>query len=90
MGIFTFISNGDHHIMVGRAEEAMTYYIAALAIDKNCYEGWLGMGLAYNTLYYYEEALFCYERALALNRHSIIAEAMIESLRQKVKNYREH
>jgi len=85
-----FVGKGDAQIMVGKPEEAMTFYSAALALDCNCYAAWLGMGLAHNTLYHYEEALACYERALALNRQSITAECMVAYLRGKVRNYREH
>ena len=90
METLLFIDKGDSRIMVGKPEEAMTYYCAALALDRNCYAAWLGMGLALNSLYRYEEALSCYERALALNSHSITAESMTEYLRDKVRNYREH
>jgi tetratricopeptide (TPR) repeat protein len=90
METLQFINKGDDQIMVGKPEEAMTFYCAALALDRNCFEAWLGMGLAYNTLYRYEEALSCYERALTLNRDSITAECMAEYLRDKVRNYRVH
>jgi tetratricopeptide (TPR) repeat protein len=90
METLQFTVKGDSQIMVGKPEEAMTYYSAALALDRNCYAAWLGMGLALNSLYRYEEALSCYERALALNSHSTTAECMIEYLRDKVRNYREH
>jgi tetratricopeptide (TPR) repeat protein len=90
METLQFINKGDDQIMVGKPEEAMTFYSAALSLDKNCFEAWLGMGLALNTMYRYEEALPCYERALTLNRHSITAECMVEYLREKVKTYREH
>ena len=90
METLQFIDKGDSRIMVGKPEEAMTFYSAALALDRNCYAAWLGMGLALNSLYRYEEALSCYERARALNSHSITAECMTEYLRDKVRNYREH
>ncbi|MBE9521164.1 MAG: hypothetical protein IME97_08535 [Proteobacteria bacterium] len=90
METLQFIDKGDSRIMVGKPEEAMTYYCAALALDRDCYAAWLGMGLALNSLYRYEEALSCYEKALALNSHSITAECMAEYLRDKVRNYREH
>ncbi len=90
METLQFIDKGDSRIMVGKPEEAMTYYCAALALDRNCYAAWLGMGLALNSLYRYEEALSCYEKALTLNSHSIKAECMAEYLRDKVRNYREH
>jgi len=50
----------------------------------------LGMGLALNILYRYEEALSCYERALILNPLSITGECMVEYLREKVKTNQEH
>ena len=90
MEIYQFIGQGDAQIMVGKPEEAITFYSAALALDNNCYEAWLGMGLALNSMYRYEEALPYYEKALALNRHSITAECMVEYLREKIKTYREH
>jgi len=90
METLQFIDKGDSRIMIGKPEEAMIFYSAALALDRNCYAAWLGMGLALNSLYRYEEALSCYERALALNNHSISAECMTEYLRDKVRNYREH
>ena len=90
MEILQFIRKGDSQIMVGKPEEAMTFYEAALALDRNCFEALLGMGLALNTMYRYGEALPYYEQALNLNRHSITAECMVEYLRDKIKNYREH
>ena len=90
MQTLQFIDKGDAQIMVGKPEEAMTFYSAALALDRNCCEAWLGMGLAMNCLYRYEEALSCYERAMALNHDSVTAECMITYLRDKVRNYREH
>jgi len=90
MEIIQFVGKGDAQIMVGNPEEAIAFYRTALSLDKNCFEAWLGMGLALNTMYRYEEALPCYKRALTLNRHSITAECMVEYLREKVKTYREH
>ena len=90
MEILQFISKGDTRIMTGKPEEAMIFYSAALALDRNCYEACLGMGLALNTMYRYEEALPYYEKALALNRHSITALCMVEYLRERIKTYREH
>jgi tetratricopeptide (TPR) repeat protein len=90
MEILQFIGKGDAQIMVGKPEDAMTFYGAALNLDKNCFEAWLGMGLALNILYRYEEALSCYERALTLNPLSITGECMVEYLRDKVKTYQEH
>jgi len=46
METLQFINKGNDQIMVGKPEEAMTFYSAALALDKNCFEAWLGMGLA--------------------------------------------
>ncbi|MFC1844819.1 hypothetical protein ACFLZ5_08525 [Thermodesulfobacteriota bacterium] len=90
MEIIQFVGKGDAQLMGGNSEEAIVYYRAALSLDKNCFEAWLGMGLAFNSMYRYEDALPCYERALILNRHSITAECMVEYLRDKVRNYREH
>ena len=90
MEIIQFVGKGDAQIMVGKPEEAMTFYSAALNLDKNCFEAWLGMGLALNILYRYEEALSCYERAMILNPLSITGECMVEYLRDKVKTYQEH
>jgi tetratricopeptide (TPR) repeat protein len=90
MEIIQFISKGDAQIMVGKPEEAMAFYSTALSLDKNCFEAWLGMALALNTLYRYQEALSCYERALTLNPLSITGECMVEYLRDKVNTYQEH
>jgi tetratricopeptide (TPR) repeat protein len=90
MEILQFISTGNVQIMVGKPEKAMTFFCAALSLDKNSFDAWLGMGLALNTIYHYEEALTCYERALSLNRHSITVESMVEDPRDKVITYREH
>ena len=90
MDLFQIITHGDTQIMVGNPKKAMEFYSTALAMDDNCFEAWLGMGLAYNTLYNYRKALLCYERALSLNQHSITAESMVEYLRYMVINYREH
>ena len=90
METLQFINKGDDQIMVGKPEEAMTFYSAALSLDKNCFEAWLGMGRALNIMCRYGEALSCCERALTLNRYSITAECMIEWLREKVKTHREH
>lgn len=90
METIQFISRGNVQIMVGKPEEAMTFFCAALSLDEYCFDAWFGMGLALNTIYRYEEALSCYERALVLNPHSITAECMVEYLRDKVISYREH
>ena len=66
MEITQFISKGNAQIIVGNPEEAMTFYSMALSLDKNCFDAWLGMGLALNTMYRYGEALSCCERALSL------------------------
>ena len=90
MKIAKFISKGNAQILVCNPEEAMTFYSMALSLDKNCFDAWLGMCLALNTMYRYGEALSCCERALSLNRNSIKAECMVEYLRVKVLTYREH
>jgi tetratricopeptide (TPR) repeat protein len=90
METLQFVGKGDAQIMVGKPEEAMAFYSAALVLDLNCYAAWVGMGLAMNCLYKYEEALSFYERAQAINPESVTAECMIEYLRDKVRNYREH
>ena len=90
MEILQFISKGNAQIMVGKPEEAMTFYGTALSLDKNCFDAWLGMGHALNIMGRYDEALSCCERALTLNRHSITAECMVECLRDKVITYCEH
>ena len=90
MKIAQCISRGNAQIIVGNPEEAMTFYSMALSLDKNCFDAWLGMCLALNTMYRYREALSCCERALSLNRHSIKAECMVEYLRDKIITYREH
>jgi tetratricopeptide (TPR) repeat protein len=90
METIQLVGKGDTLVMVGKPEEAMAYYSTALTLDKNCFEAWLGMGLAFNNMYRYEEALSCYERALTLNPLSIISECMVEYLRDAVKNYQEH
>lgn len=90
MEIQLLISKGNAQIIVGKPEEAMTFYSTALSLDKNCFDAWLGMVLALNTMYRYEEALSCCERALSLNRHSIKAKCMVEYLCDKVITYHEH
>ena len=90
MEILQFISKGNAQIMVGKPEEAMTFYSTALSLDKNCFDAWLGMGRALNIMCRYDEALSCCERAPTLNRHSITAECMVECLRDKVITYCEH
>ena len=84
MEILQYISEGNSQIMVGKPEEAMTFYGTALSLDKNCFDAWLGMGRAFDIMCCYDEALSCCERALTLNRYSLIAECMIECLRDKV------
>jgi hypothetical protein len=44
MEILQFISKGIAQIMVGKPEEAMTFYSTALSLDKNCFDAWLGIG----------------------------------------------
>ena len=90
MEILQFISKGNAQIMVGKPEEAMTFYGTALSLDKNCFDAWLGMGRALNIMCRYDEALSCCERAMTLNRHSINAECMVEYLRDKVITDCEH
>ena len=81
-----FLYQGDMHLSMGDAEEALELYDSALTHDRNCYSAWLGKGTALKLLKRYEEALDCYERALILNRDSIMAECLAGYLREELKN----
>ena len=78
------LHEADLHLSMGKAEEAIAIYDSALAHDRNCYSAWLGKGTALKLLRRYEEALECYERALILNRDSIMAEYLAGYLRHKL------
>ena len=75
----------DRHLSMGKAEEAVTFYDSALTHDRNCYSAWLGKGTALKFLNRYQEALECYERALILNKDSMMAEFLAGYLRHELK-----
>ena len=75
----------DMYLSMGKVEEAIEFYDSALTNDRNCYSAWLGKGTALKILKRYEEALDCYERALILNRDSIMAECLAGYLRTELK-----
>jgi tetratricopeptide (TPR) repeat protein len=81
-----FLYQGDMHLSIGEAEDALELYDSALTLDRNCYAAWLGKGTALKILKRYEEALDCYEQALILNRDSIMAECLAGNLRAELKN----
>jgi len=81
-----FLYQGDMHLSMGEAEEALELYDSALTLDQNCYSAWLGKGTALKLLKRYKEALDCYEQALTLNRDSIMAECLAGYLRTELKN----
>ena len=72
------------HLSKGKAEEALVFYDTALNHDRNCFYAWLGKGAAFNFLNRYQEALDCYERALILNKDSIMAEFLAGYLRHEL------
>ena len=78
------IYQADRHLSMGKAEEAVTFYDSALTHDRNCYSAWLGKGTALKFLNRYQEALECYERALILNKDSIMAEFLAGYLRHEL------
>lgn len=51
---------------LGRRSEAMAGYFRALAIDPQFAEAWQGCALTLQTLHFYERAVACYDRVLAL------------------------
>jgi tetratricopeptide (TPR) repeat protein len=77
--------NADMHLSMGKAKEAVALYDSVLTNDCNCYSAWLGKGTALKSLSRYKEALDCYERALTLNRSSIMAEFMAGFLRNELR-----
>lgn len=73
------------HLSVGEPEKAVVYYDTALAHDRDCYAAWLGKGTALKFLNRHKEALECYERALTINRDSIMAECLAGYLREEME-----
>ena len=75
----------DLHLSMGKAEEAIEFYNSALTYDCNCYSAWLGKGTALKFLNRYREALECYERAIILNKDSLMAEFLAGYLRNELR-----
>ena len=86
METLSFLHQGDKCLSMGKTEEAIAFYDSALTDDRDCYAAWLGKGTALKLLKRYEDALECYERALALHKDSIMAEQLAEHLRNELNN----
>ncbi len=78
------LHHGDLHLSKGKAAKAISFYDTVLNHDRNCFNAWLGKGTALKTLKRYQEALECYERALLLDKNSVMAEFLAGYLRYKL------
>ncbi|MEM9244312.1 MAG: tetratricopeptide repeat protein [Cyanobacteria bacterium P01_F01_bin.153] len=60
----TYVQQGESMVRGGQYEAALQQYEKALDRDENCYEAWLGKGVALEALQRYEAAIAAYDRAV--------------------------
>jgi len=75
---------GDSLLMVRRTEEALDAYDEAIKFDEGHYEAWQHKAEAFKILEKFEEALLCYERAIAIDSSSVIAKSQKEHFLRKL------
>ena len=57
----------DHMSRYGQDNESLILFEAALALDRNFTAAWLAKGVSLHNLHRYDDAIACYDHALALS-----------------------
>ncbi|MFC1864571.1 tetratricopeptide repeat protein [Chloroflexota bacterium] len=69
----------------GLTDQAITQLEETIAINQNCAEVYIGLGLAYEKKGDINKAIAAYERALYLQPDSWLAKAKVEALGSRLK-----
>jgi len=64
-----------------RYNESLDYFDRALVIDQNFSEAWYAKGVALHNMMRYDEAIYCYTRALAIDPENVTVRSLKEAAR---------
>ena len=64
-----------------RYNESLDYFDRALVLDQNFSEAWYAKGVALHNMMRYDEAIYCYTRALAIDPENGAVQSLKEAAR---------